>query len=205
VLAGWSQNLRAEDSQSLSTALSDGGRRTVLVADDWDHWRDDLAKSPSLLLALPHHDDSNGIGSLEIGGKELGLERALDLFVRTPAGAPGPILILLGCETDIGTALGHPSFARAFADYTSVVIGTLSKVLGRHAVPFAERFVDALEQAQDAGGDVGTVLRAVRRTMFADGYLMALGVIALGDADWRLAAKHDDVPVGVGTTDGEQP
>ena len=186
ILTGWSTNIRPDDQEHLRTHLTSSGR-TVHVAADWDAWQGLLGESPTILLALPHHDEADGIGSLEIGGTKLGRQRALDLIVRTPAGEPGPVLILLGCETDAGNALGHPSFARAFAAHTSVVIGTLSKVLGRHAVPFAERLVEALVAAQGTGGDVGTVLRDVRRAMFADGYLMALGVIALGDADWQLA------------------
>lgn len=187
VLAGWSSNLRAEDREWLETELRRGGGR-VSIADDWTAWKSSLADGPTILLALPHHDVANGIGTLEIGSdNSLGLQRELELFVRTPAGEPGPVLILLGCETDEGGELGHPSFARAFAAHASVVIGTLSKVLGRHAAPFAERLVESLIAAQSSGGDVGRVLRDVRRSMFADGYLMALGVIALGDADWRLA------------------
>ena len=30
-------------------------------------------------------------------------------------------------------------------------------------------------------------MRRARRRMLASGYLMAMGVVALGDAEWRLA------------------
>lgn len=190
VLTGWSGRLRPEDAEALPRVLRRDGR-LVTTVDSWDDWKAELSNEPGILLALPHHEEENGIGTLEIGStSRLSLARALDLYVRTPAGEPGPILILLGCETDAAGELGHPSFARAFNAHASIVIGTLSKVLGRHAVPFAQRLVDALVDAQDRGGDVGTVLRDVRREMFADGYLMALGVIALGDGDWQLTGEE---------------
>lgn len=186
VLAGWSARLRPEDATALPEQLRRRGHR-VSTVDSWERWKAELANEPSILLALPHHEEVGGISTLEIGNYKLELGQALDLYVRTPAGEPGPILILLGCQTNDDGALGHPSFARRFSPHASVVIGTLSKVLGRHAAPFAHALVDALVDAQDGGGDVGAVVRDVRRRMFADGYLMALGVIALGDADWRLA------------------
>lgn len=191
VLAGWSDNVLDDDQVRLKSGLR-RPERSVLVADDWTSWRELLDRGPSLLVALPHHD-RRGTGKLEIrGDTSLRLERALDTFVRVPGNAAPPVLVLLGCESDGATDLGHPSFAREFSPHASVVIGTLSKVLGRHAVPFAEALVDALVAAQETGADIGVVMRDVRRRMFANGYLMALGVISLGDADWRLAKREGD-------------
>jgi hypothetical protein len=36
---------------------------------------------------------------------------------------------------------------------------------------------------------MGSIMRRVRRRMFCEGYLMALALVALGDADWRIAPR----------------
>ena len=69
----------------------------------------------------------------------------------------------------------------------SIVLGTLAKVLGRHTAPVAQELVRQLAAVRDGQTDFGTLMRRVRRRMLGQGYLMALCLVVLGDAQWRLA------------------
>jgi hypothetical protein len=71
----------------------------------------------------------------------------------------------------------------------SIVLGTLAQILGRHAAPLARELVSQLVTLDDPQADFGTIMRRVRRRMLAKGYLMALCLVALGDAQWRLTPR----------------
>jgi hypothetical protein len=167
-------------------------------APSWTEWRQSLAnRVPSLLLALPHHGVKEGLDYLEVGDEQLpGSDRLLfrsqliKEFVNPHRREPGPIVLLLGCRTDAPTDLGYVSLARRFQQLpVSIVLGTLAKVLGRHAAPVAREIVTQLASVDDSDSDFGTIMRRVRRRMLARGYLMALCLVSLGDAEWRLPPR----------------
>jgi hypothetical protein len=167
-------------------------------APSWTRWRQALeSQLPSVLLALPHHGVEDGLDYLEIGDEALPKgERVLfrsqliEPFVNPDRREPGPIVLLLGCRTDAPTDLGYVGLARRFQQLpVSIVLGTLAKVLGRHAAPVAREIVAQLVSVDDARADFGTIMRRVRRRMLARGYLMALCLVALGDAEWRLTPR----------------
>ena len=158
-----------------------------------------------LLLALPHHGKKRGQDFLEIGGdptpvadRELEGNRLTNGYVNPNEVDPGPIVLLIGFETGAGTSTGYPTLARTFQQlHTSIVVGTLAKVLGRHAAPVAQEIVTQLATVDDPDVDFGTIMRRVRRRMLLKGYLMALCIVALGDADWHLA-KRTSTPAHAG-------
>ena len=95
--------------------------------------------------------------------------------------------------------MGYVQLARSFQQLrSSIVVGTLAEVLGRHAAPVARELVAQLIAVDDPDADFGTLMRRVRRRMLAKGYLMALCLVALGDAEWRLTPRNPsaDVPAG---------
>ncbi len=164
------------------------------LAHHWDEWYDAVQNHPRLLIALPHHDEENLEDFLEIGDESLGLDLARlrrgqirPEYVNPGGREPGPILLLLGCETGAESELGYVRIVREFQKLkTSIVLGTLSQILGRHAAPLARELVTQLADVDDADTDFGTLMRRVRRRMLGRGYLLALCLVALGDAEWRL-------------------
>jgi hypothetical protein len=147
---------------------------------------------------LPHHGVDAALDYLEIGDEQcateirrLSLGQLTRLYVNPQGVTPGPIVLLLGCQTGAQTETGYVSMVRRFQQLqTSVVVGTLAKILGRHAAPVASEFVTQLLAEEDPEADFGTVMRRVRRRMLANGYLMALCLVALGDAEWRLTPRN---------------
>ena len=47
-----------------------------------------------------------------------------------------------------------------------------------------------LASVDDPEADFGTIMRRVRRRMLLKGYLMAMCLVALGDADWHLGVRE---------------
>lgn len=177
------------------------------IALDWSEWKTLLKdKKPQLLVVLPHHHIESNQDFLEIGAQSVPEEdrllnrgRMTDLIVNPAAIDPGPIVILLGCRTAAETETGYVHLARRFQQLsTAIVMGTLAKILGRHAAPVARELVTELVSVTDADADFGTIMLRVRRRMLARGYLMAMCLVALGDAEWRLTPRS-------ATTDNQEP
>jgi hypothetical protein len=174
--------------------------RALTTAETWDEWRRAVMRYQDLLLVLPHHGISAGMGYLEIGdesqpseARRLRRDQLRKGVVNPYKVTPGPIVLLLGCRTAQGIEDGYIALARRFQQLpVSIIVGTLAEVLGRHAAPVARELVSQLLNVDDPTLDFGTIMRRVRRRMLADGYLMALSLVALGDAEWRLTPRAQE-------------
>lgn len=194
----------APERDQLRAALSERIPAPVVV-DDWDQWEHEVAQhNPPLLILLAHHDLEAGLDYLEIGDHALDEERRwrfrpqLNETLINPAPIePGPIVLLLGCETSREVAeTGYGSLATQFKDFhASLVLGTMAKILGRHAAPLAAELVTALATVDGPDADFGTLLRRIRRRLLAHGVLMAFALVAIGDAEWRLAVRPARPPL----------
>ncbi len=170
---------------------------TALLPEDWDAWVAAIKQRPSLLVLLAHHGIANGLDYLEIGDAKLEerrgkLNRAqiTSVYVNVDRREPGPIVLLLGCQTAAETSTGYIQLTRLFQrERASIVVGTLAEILGRHAGPLARELVSELAAVSDPDANFGTILLRVRRRMLARGFLLALCIFALGDAEWRLSPR----------------
>lgn len=187
------------DRDQLWAALTQSVAHPVRAAD-WVEWKMAVQSDPALLLVLPHHDVDQGLDYLEIGAEglshaqaRLGREQLLPSYINPDTTDPGPIVLMLGCQTaaDADGGMGYVELTRRVQQqHAAIVLGTLAKVLGRHAAPVAQELVRQLAAVRDADTDFGTVMRRVRRRMLGRGYLMALCLVTLGDAQWRLAPSQ---------------
>lgn len=173
----------------------------AVLAHDWDEWSRDLGARPTLLVALAHHGEGDFEDYLEIGAAGLPpdvahLRRSQlgPAYVNPDGHDPGPILLLLGCRTGVESDLGYVELVREFERYrASIVLGTQDRILGRHAGPLAAELVSELTSVTEPA-DFGSVLRRVRRRMLGRGLLLGFGLVALGDAAWRLSPTTPDIP-----------
>ena len=187
----------------LHAALSARIPRPTIV-DDWNQWEREVAQhNPPLLILLAHHDLDAGLDYLEIGEESFDEDRRwrfrpqLNETLINPAPIdPGPIVLLLGCETEKKVAeTGYGSLAAQFKDFhASLVLGTLAKILGRHAAVLAAELVAELAAVDTPDADFGTVLRRIRRRLLAHGVLMSFALVAIGDAEWRLPMRPGHAP-----------
>lgn len=158
------------------------------VVDTWEDWRKAIAdKARGLLLLVPHNDKDAYGNYLEIGvDQHLG---GGEIDGETVGRSEPVLVLLLGCNT----AVAEADYARFMTRFrhanASVVIGTLTPILGRHAAPVASVLLDRLEQYWDQPAKVATVGDAItemRRDMMRMGLPVGMVVVAIGDADWVL-------------------
>nr|NLI50960.1 hypothetical protein [Propionibacterium sp.] len=174
--------------------------------ENWDEWAAAVGDHPALLIALAHHGEDGFEDYLQIGPETLDadlgrLRRGMigPEYVNPDRRDPGPILLLLGCRTGVESELGYVQLVREFEKLNaSIVLGTHDQILGRHAAPVAAELVAELVAVHGAGADFGSIMRRLRRRMLGRGYLMAFGLVALGDAEWRLTPAPE--PRGVPAT-----
>ena len=101
------------------------------------------------------------------------------------------VILLLGCNTAAAGVEYEDFIARLRRAGASVVIGTVTYVLGMQAAPLAREFVRQLWAHPAAGAvPMGELVRSVRTQMVRGGNPMALAVAAFGGADWRLAQRE---------------
>jgi hypothetical protein len=158
----------------------------------WDDWKSWVEKhEPELLVALPHNvPTAFEFQALEIGRVDEGDRLRLDEVAnRWPAatGQPGPIVLLLGCNTAAADMEYQDFVTEIRRRGATVVVGTLTTVLGRYAAPVAQEFVRLLAPRQRSQPlAFGEVLRRVRIRMLRDGNLMALALVAYGNSGWQV-------------------
>lgn len=141
-------------------------------------------------MLLPHTETKMGAITLELGVDSISAPEIVDRFVRGPASAapqPGPVVMLLGCDTAterIPFSNVVAAFRRAHA---SVVLATLSTVRGRHMAPAAEKALGMLvARSKDSHISVGNFVVELRRTLLAHDLPIGLTFLAFGDIDWQI-------------------
>jgi len=200
-------NVKSEDVESIRSMLEETYPDHYQLVSNWDEWGAEIReKSPKLLILLPHHGkaDHGHTDFLEIGsaGQEQGDKLYTGLlsedYVTKQVDEPGPVVLLLGCQTAQADQLPYHTFARDFlANRASIVVATQATVLGQHVAPVANEFVRQLLASTGGEGSFGTIMRDVRRKMFSAGYLVSMALISFGDSDWKLGNSttgENDVP-----------
>ncbi len=202
VAASANASLVASDSVSSLVATLDELQSPAGQVADWDEWKATVeAENPGLLVLLPHHLRVGDFEFLEIGDySELGDDARLksglvrDAHVAKPRRDPGPIVLLLGCQTQLAR-IAFDSFVGSFSRKgAAIVVSTVATVLGRHVGPAAECLAQRLHEAAAENRSFGEAMLAARRATVFDVSAMALGLAAYGDADWRLTHERPEGP-----------
>jgi hypothetical protein len=156
----------------------------------WPEWKKSVgAAPPVLIVALPHAGGKGAEISLEISGDVIKSKFISKAYVWPDPGKPAPIALLLGCDV-VNTAYSeaYTRHVTVFRDaHAALVLGTVATVFGKDAADMAGRLVDHLVKAVRAKpGCFGEVLRQAKREAVADSLMIALCLVAFGDADWRV-------------------
>jgi hypothetical protein len=169
------------------SACTDQFGAVPLKAHNWENWAELVQQyEPHVLIALTHTDGDGIEATLEIGGNAIKSNQIKEKHVRSKGAKGYPLVALLGCDTT-GTALEYGSHVRWFRRKgAAVVVGTVATVFGEHAAKMAEMFIKGLRQHDTTPQCLGEVIRSIKRRALLDGLLMALCIVAYGDADWKL-------------------
>ena len=144
---------------------------------------------------MPHVDQQGYEPRLEIGGDEL--ER-LDVSAQhvdyPPHGPdePGPLVLLLGCETASASLAHRTMMSKFLAQGASIVLGTRMPVVADVAPMIGAAIIRSLiTQVPGEGISFGEALRNARRALLADGQLVALALVAQGDGGWLVPPRKE--------------
>jgi hypothetical protein len=183
-LVAASERVDRKDFDSVVNSVSNALGVNPLKPIDWDNWEEMVINNhPCLLVALPHND---GMDALEINNEKRLRIRIHGTHVKPEDARDFPIVALLGCDTT-GTAMNYSNFVQHFRDMgAGVVIGTVATVFGEHAARVGGMLVEGLKDRSDKHERLGEIMRSIKRKALAEGLLMALCVVAFGDADWKL-------------------
>jgi hypothetical protein len=183
-----SRQVTKSERAALRTSVEAAWKGAVEEVATWSDWQEKVKrKRPVVLVALPHASGKGRNISLEISGDVLKSIFIDETYVGNPQRPP--LVLLLGCDT------AKVSATDAYFRYISVfrqaraalVLGTVATVLATDAAKVAARLVDELALAARARpARFGEVLCRVKRKAVADSLMMALCVVAFGDADWQL-------------------
>lgn len=203
-LIGASNRVAQATLQPLIDSLNAALPNRVSVAAKWKDWVAAVeTHAPSWLITFPHNDGTGAERKLEMGGQNIRTtafpvheaqttapDASANYFVRVP-GKPAPLVFLLGCDT-AGALDDSGSHVDAFRrSGAAVIVSTVATVFGEHAVVVGGSLARALldVSASDATPEkkrMGEVLRDAKRKALLESLPMALGIVAFGDADWRI-------------------
>lgn len=175
--------------KSLVTALGKVAKQ-VFVAKNWTALATTVRdESPTLLVLLPHSgvdEEDPTIPALELGGEWLSRDRLEPENICGPR-SDGPVLLLLGCDTDMAE-IPFLNFIKRFKDCgAAMVMGTITQIEALRTVDFVERFAEAAATSNTLSATFGELLLQTRRHMLAGGDGYALSLLAYGDSDQRTA------------------
>jgi hypothetical protein len=179
-------------------------------AANWAEWVEVIRDMhPELLVAMPHNQAiDGGINSALMMGEppdddaDPTQETALLLGSVTPAHVhpgdekPGPIVLLLGCNTQFqqGKLAGFAGEFRTKG--AALTVGTLGELRVDQAPLAAQTLLEQIVTPPRDANSVGDVILSTRRHLLGDGMIIALLLVANGDAEWLLpkqGAPDDEV------------
>jgi hypothetical protein len=180
---------------------SQSGSPASTVANTWEAWQRAINEvAPSLLLLLPHHETEDSFDYLQIGPERAegdppdehpGYLKSVLLrsqHVKRAADDPPPIVMLIGCETQM-SRIGFENFVHAFRRRGArVVIATVATILGRHAGPVACALLNEIKAAAARQETLGQAILAAKRKLVAKGVIVATALTVYGGADCQLVA-----------------
>lgn len=171
------KGLRKKVAKTVSAKL----RKGLVQVDDWKAWMKAASESPAIIAAVLHHDD-----------QELALtfadEPRLAGQIDERFTGNAQWVVFLGCNTAGESASSFTPASTLMVGGVKVVVGSLALVIGRIGGKCATEIVLQLDAQRSSRKPmaVGEFMRSMRARLLAQSFTMALGVIALGDADFVI-------------------
>lgn len=163
------------DRKKLFDTLHRAVETKAVRADSFDEWIDAMRGKPSVVAAVMHHGEEEG-GIYELASEQKKMARVDERYVE-----PAELVVFLGCNTAQSNASFSPT-SHFIVNGATIVVGTYSRTVGRFAAICAKEIVLAARAAKPKER-FAEVFRRARGRLLAQGYTMAMSLVALGDAD----------------------
>lgn len=176
-------------STLLQSALTQrvGSANCTRVAT-WPKWRTAVKETdPQLLVVLGHTDQAQSEFRIEIGGHSTLSQPDISERELGASTNPAPIVLLFACDSAISGDVFGALPATFILMGAAAVVATLTKFKGQHASQAAIAVVSALFTGAAGGGvTLGSALTQARRDLVANGLLVGLLLVAVGEIDLKL-------------------
>ena len=190
VLFAASDNVAAADVDALAQTLAGATGGRSRRATSWEGWRGRVKEDhPPVMVILAHTltDPVIQAPAMEISGDGSLIQMQISPDVICPGRAHRPLVVLLGCDTAAGDIPLYDFTPKFHKQGAAIVVGTVTKVLGRHAAPVAGRLVALLAAgAGNGSGYITDVIRDLRRALLAEGLPLGMTLVAYGDGEWKV-------------------
>jgi hypothetical protein len=190
-VVGLSKQVNGADPRAgakIAKALRSVVGKRLASTTTWTAWDDAVANGAPLLALVTHTDQVDGRPALEVGG-ELRSLHLLQPANINPAGlVPGPLVLLLGCDTAHVAANYTNVVDRLHAVGADVVVSMQTPVRGSQVARLVDVLGHRLEEelAGATGARVGSVLRGTRAELLKQGRIVGLALVATGDGGIEL-------------------
>ncbi|MCB9390925.1 MAG: hypothetical protein H6512_15585 [Acidimicrobiia bacterium] len=181
------QGLRVSDASTALALLPQPVGGTTTIVENWADWETEVARcSPSVLIAIAHHDLVQRAGiavpMLEIGGTSV---RPGQRHIRVVGDDRGPLVMLLGCDTSLHHG-GILSFASLLRSCAPAIVSSIGELIAEEAPQIAQVLLSELISSAQDGRTLGEALRDARRQLMSEGRPAALQLVLQGDSEWRM-------------------
>jgi hypothetical protein len=164
------------------------GATNCTRVESWPKWRSAVKQTnPQLLVVLGHTDQAQSELRIQIGQHSTLSQPDIserELGVRTN---PAPIVLLFACDSAISGDVFGALPSTFILMGAAAVVATLTKFKGEHASRAGIAVVSALFTSAAGGGlTLGSALTRARRDLIANGLLVGLLLVAVGEIDLKL-------------------
>jgi hypothetical protein len=164
------------------------GAQAVARVRNWRDWKRSIRDlRPRVLVLLAHSELSEAEWSLEIGDHRVLKRPDINHDFLRRSDEPPPLVILMACASaQAGDAFG--TFPGVLAsEGAAAVIGTITKLAGRHGAQASEAILAALVDGIGRNDvTVGSALANARRDLIAQGQILGLLLVAHGEMDTKV-------------------
>jgi hypothetical protein len=158
----------------------------------WRAWQTAVKRTnPQLLVVLGHTDEAQSEVRIEIGKSSLRSQPDISPRDLGRPPNPAPVVLLFACDSALSGDVFGGLPATFISKGAAAVVATLTKFKGRQAADACIAVVSALYgSAPVAGLTLGSALTQARRNLVANGLLVGLLLVAVGEIDLKLVSQE---------------
>lgn len=180
-------------SDVLADALTHrAGADQVTRVKSWRAWQTAVKQTnPQLLVVLGHTDEAQSEVRIEIGKSSLRSQPDISARDLGRPPNPAPVVLLFACDSALSGDVFGDLPATFISKGAAAVVATLTKFKGQQAADACIAVVSALYGGTPVHGlTLGSALTQARRNLVAQGLLVGLLLVAVGEIDLKLVTEE---------------
>lgn len=176
---------------SMKKMLKQDAPAAPIEIKSWKEWRNTVSSAkPDTLILIVHveEDDITGVDKLEIAHEDFLPQTQFDeRYLNTSdKHNPPPFVILIGCEATNTNAYLFDTVSFIINKGAAMVLSNFTRIKGEMATAIVSELVSILRKETGKELRFGEIVLRLKQRLLARGMMMALTLLAHGDADWKI-------------------